>query len=325
MSHAPDDLLAVQRYVHERTGQDWAALGIVGDAAHAAGGGYHVGQDLLAAIGAAPGPQYPQSDYSYEDDPARDLAPPHDMSSHTATLAGDKDAASAFDMGGGFDRFLEFNRWMRDRMLAGDPRTRDIREMIHTLDGQTVHRIDRTGIQPDWGDDSHLFHTHFSFFRDSAGRRDRADNFLGLLVEFFDGAAPAPASREGDCDMVSGEVSTGAARTMIGLDDVASGLAKNGPAWLSFVTDPALLEEKGVTEVKLRVACTDGRGWGVPTITLGTGATKPDGSRYAGWRQSLQLATGTNGVRIDRILTSADDPAGEVEIGWCVMYGPKTV
>jgi hypothetical protein len=109
------------------------------------------------------------------------------MSRQDAMLAGG-DAASAFDFGGAFPRFLEFNAWMREKMLAGDPRTADIRSMIYTLDRTVVRRIDRTGKLPDSGDNSHLTHTHFSFFRDSLGRRDRDDNFLGLLREFFDGA-----------------------------------------------------------------------------------------------------------------------------------------
>lgn len=119
---------------------------------------------------------------------------------------------------------------------------------------------------------------------------------------------------EGDCDMVSGEVHPGTARTMIGLDDVNSGLAMNGPAWLSFFTDPALLSEKSVDQVRLRVAVTDGKGWNVPVVTL----SKTE------WRKSIALATGINGVRVDRLdLTAADDPTGQVEIGYCVMYGPK--
>lgn len=134
------------------------------------------------------------------------------------------------------------------------------------------------------------------------------------FISYVQAAADPPATAEGDCDMVSGELNLGAKRTMIGLDDVNSGLAMNGPAWLSFFTDPALLAEKGVDSVRLRVAITDGKGWNVPTPTLSKTA----------WRQSIQLGTGVNGVRVDRLdLTSADDPKGQVEIGYCVMYGPK--
>jgi hypothetical protein len=148
--------------------------------------------------------------------------------------------------------------------------------------------------------------------------------FIAYVQNAANPAAAAATTPEGDCDMVSGELHEGTKRTMIGLDDVNSGLAMNGPAWLSFVTDPALLAEKGVDHVRLRVAVTDGKGWNVPVVTLGTGATKPDGSKLRGWRTSMQLGDGINGIRVDRLdLASADDPAGQVEIGYCVMYGPK--
>jgi hypothetical protein len=171
VTFAPPDLVAIQRYAQNKTGQDFNSLGIIHSTPQ--GGGYHEGQDLLILQSVAPGPHFPGSDYSYRDAADRDLAP-------DGTLAGG-DAASAFDFGDGFPRFLEFNAWMRERMLARDPRTRDIRSMIYTLDRKTVNRIDRTGKQPDSGDSTHLTHTHFSFFRDSLGRRDKDDNFLGLL------------------------------------------------------------------------------------------------------------------------------------------------
>lgn len=322
VTFAPPDLQAVQRYVHDKTGQPWDALGIIHSTPQ--GGGYHEGQDLLAAADRAPGPAYPYSDYSYAD--ARTVSSNGLGRDLTAAdrLAGEPDAASAFDLGGAFPDFLKFNAWMRDRMLAGDPRTRDIREMIYTLDGITVRRIDRTGIQRDGGDNTHLSHTHFSFYRDSFGRRDRDDNFLGLLKEFFTPTLASPGT-EGDSDMVSNAVRLGTARTMIGLDDVNAGLAMNGEAWLSFFTDPALLGEKGVDQVRLRVAITNGKGWNVPVVTLSK----------TGWRQAIHLDTGANGVRVDRLdlvatalepggeLHKDNDPAGHVEIGYCVMYGPK--
>jgi hypothetical protein len=152
--------------------------------------------------------------------------------------------------------------------------------------------------------------------------------FIAYVANAANPAAVAANTPEGDCDMVSGELHEGTKRTMIGLDDVNSGLAKNGPAWLSFVTDPALLAEKGVDQVRLRVAVTDGKGWNVPVVTLSK----------AGWRSSIPLGTGINGVRVDRldlVATQLDpanldevpdtdnDPKGHVEIGYCVMYGPK--
>lgn len=186
VTYAPDDLKAVQAYCQRQTGQPWASLGIVHSTPQ--GGGYHEGQDLLAAAGRAPGPDYPDSDYSYAD--ARTVAPtPYGRDLATAaTLAGDANAASAFDLGGAFPRFLELNNWLVGRCNAGDPRCRDIREVIYTPDGKVVRRWDATGQQDNAGDSSHLSHTHISFFRDSLGRRAGGGNFLGLLVEFFEGA-----------------------------------------------------------------------------------------------------------------------------------------
>lgn len=50
MTYAPDDLLAALRYLNGQ-GAPWDALGCVGDAAHIASGGYHVGRVDLAAAG----------------------------------------------------------------------------------------------------------------------------------------------------------------------------------------------------------------------------------------------------------------------------------
>lgn len=168
MTYAPDDLKAVQRYCQTVTGQPWASLGIIHSTPQ--GGGYHEGRDLLHRAGTAP--EDPGSDYSYTES-QRDRN-------------GLTDAGSAFDLGGNFPRFYEFNRWIVGRCQAKDPRCRDIREVIHTLDGRTVRRWDALGRRTS-GDDSHLTHSHISFFRDSDGRRDDDTNFLGLLREFFEG------------------------------------------------------------------------------------------------------------------------------------------
>lgn len=203
VTFAPLDLQAVQHYAQAKTGQTWDALGITHSTPQ--GGGYHEGQDLLEAANTCPGSVCSGTDYSYED--ARSVSSDglgRDLS-NASTLAGEPDAASAFDFGsgfrGGYAQFLEYNRFVRDLMLTGDSRTRDIRELIYTPDGKTVRRVDRTGRQPDSGDGTHLTHTHHSFFRDSYGRRDRDDNFMGVLKEFFGDVPPGSAGTEGDDDM----------------------------------------------------------------------------------------------------------------------------
>lgn len=165
MTDSPADLVEIQHYVQSQTGLPWASLGIK----HATpdGGGYHEGNDLLSAAGRL------TTDYSKRES-SRDRP--------------GTNSASAFDLGGAFGRFREITMGIVHACQGGDPRARDIREVIYTPDGQTVRRWDRLGIRSS-GDSSHLSHTHTSFFRDSEGRRNRADNFLGLLRELFEGIA----------------------------------------------------------------------------------------------------------------------------------------
>lgn len=168
MTHAPADLLAVRQYLLTTTGLSGDAVGIVGDPAHASTGGYHEGNDDLARVGRL------NTDYSKRES-ARDRP--------------GSNAASALDIGSfssGATSLRELSRGLVSACMAGDPRTRDIREVICTVDGRTVLRWDRLGIRSS-GDSSHLFHTHISFFRDSEGRRAGADNVLGLLAELIEG------------------------------------------------------------------------------------------------------------------------------------------
>jgi hypothetical protein len=160
MTYAPDDLLAVILYLNGQ-GAPMDALGIVGDASHAATGGYHEGHDDLAAHGRL------GYDYSVVESP-RDARP--------------TDAASATDFGG-TTWWRPLTLWLVAACETGAPGTEDIREVIYTPDGKTVHRWDRLGIRTT-GDDSHLWHTHLSFFRDSEGRRG---TFLALLKRYFAG------------------------------------------------------------------------------------------------------------------------------------------
>jgi hypothetical protein len=180
MTYAPGDLLAVRHWL--LTELDLAPgtargvdlepgeVGIVGDPAHASSGGYHEGNDDLARVG------HLVTDYSKRESP-RDRP--------------GTDAAAAMDIGD----FAARGQTLRSLTLAvvaacqrNDPRTRDIREVIYTPNGTTVRRWDRLGIRSS-GDSSHLWHTHLSFHRDSEGRRDRDDNFLGLLKAIIGGGS----------------------------------------------------------------------------------------------------------------------------------------
>lgn len=171
MTYAPADLLVVRRYVLARTGLSGDAVGIVGDPDHVSTGGYHIGNDGLSQTGRL------NTDYSKRES-SRDRP--------------GTNAASALDIG---DFRLADGRTQRDLAAfevaaarRGDPRAEALREIIWSPDGRSVTRWDRLGIRST-GDDSHRFHGHRSFFRDSEGRRDRPDSYFGLLVEFFEGNA----------------------------------------------------------------------------------------------------------------------------------------
>jgi len=123
-----------------------AAVGIVGDSAHR--GGYHCGRDRLVS-----------DDYSNR--VARDKA-------------GLSDYASALDIGSftyGKHTLRTFSVWLVAECARGAADTKDIREVIYSPDGKNVKRWDRER-RSSTGDDSHLWHTHISYYRDAtkAGR-----------------------------------------------------------------------------------------------------------------------------------------------------------
>lgn len=176
MTNSPADLLEIRHYLEVVTGLAPVALGIQHYAPD--GGGYHEGVDLLAAGGRA------ATDYSVRES-ARDRA-------------GLSTDASAIDID---ENMRQGRAWFHGTFTPAlvaacvrrDPRAVDVREIIYSLDGKNVKRWDALGIRST-GDSSHLTHDHVSFFRDSAGRRARSDNFLGLLREIFEGKVTSMAS-----------------------------------------------------------------------------------------------------------------------------------
>lgn len=152
MTNSPDNLKAV-RYIYQRhTGLAAVALGIQHYSPQ--GGGYHEGDDLLAA-----GNRLTQ-DYSKRE------------SSLDRDNRVDPNDACAIDIGY-FD--VEITRFdgtrrrvtLRDRsawVLAHWDEAPFIRELIYSPDGKVVKRKDRLGIRTS-GDSSHLTHDHESYFR----------------------------------------------------------------------------------------------------------------------------------------------------------------
>jgi hypothetical protein len=189
VTEAPQCLLAARRLLVEhldmhpgRHGSDLdpAEVGIVGDVRHGQeGSGYHLGRGQLRS-GA----------YSVVESP-RDRA-------------GLSKYASAMDIGwfelrvrGKAHNLRSFSVWLVAQCKAGTDDTRDVREVIYSPDGARVKRWDRLG-RRSTGDDSHLWHTHLSYFRDSAGR-DKTAVFRRYLAH-IGLIAPAPTA-QGDDDM----------------------------------------------------------------------------------------------------------------------------
>jgi len=158
MTYAPKQLGALGAYWKQQGG---VFLGVVGDTRHTKG--YHLGKDRIFD-GAGPGIGW--SDYSVRT--ARDKA-------------GLTDGASAIDLGklnGSFPQLRRFSVWLVAECRRNAPGTRDIREIVYTPDGVTVYGWSREAgynSKPikDYGDSSHLWHTHVSFYRDSEDRDKR--------------------------------------------------------------------------------------------------------------------------------------------------------
>lgn len=162
MTFAPPTMLELAQLWTDHGGVN---LGIVGDADHAARGvSYHLGKDQLV-------------DGAYSAKTARDRA-------------GLTNAASAIDLGrlgGTLINLATFSRWLVQQARANAPGTSDMREIIYTPDGQVVLRWDRErgyASEPRAGeaDDSHLSHTHISWYRDAEAR----DHTIAIGRYFMD-------------------------------------------------------------------------------------------------------------------------------------------
>lgn len=156
MTYAPKQLQKLQRYLHDKTGLPFNALGIVGDKNHR--GGYHCGSDRVIS-----------GDYSVVES-KRDRN-------------GLSQAASAIDIGY-FPGLRKMSLWLVAQCEAGAPDTLDIRSIIYSPDGKTVERWDRLDIR-DGGDGSHRSHTHCSWHRDSED-----DDKVAVFRRYFDDEEP---------------------------------------------------------------------------------------------------------------------------------------
>lgn len=271
MSYAPNTILAARTYIIGRTGLNPAAVGIVGDVAHG-GEGYHSGWDGLRLA-------YGRDDYSVSESP-RDGNP--------------TDAAMALDIGE-FKGWLDFNRWLVAQCKAGAADTQDIREVIYTLGDGVVRRWDRLGVRSG-GDDSHLFHTHLSYFRDSEGKDKTA-----LFRRYFEGGS---AASEDDDDMGfitrSGPVGPNTVKTY--------GIPPANPVVVSLSGDI------GNDKAKFRVVAFDGNGNVLPLSLYVKGkwdAAKPElgPTITTGVSAFISVKLGTRSISVQRVPADKADKA----------------
>jgi hypothetical protein len=301
MTYAPNDLLVVRNYFTGKTGLDAVSLGIVGDPAHAATGGYHEGKDDLERVGVF------GSDYST-------------TSSRDYIYC--TNAASALDVGlywnQGYGAAVSFSNWIAGLLKSGDPRLRDLRGMNYTPDGSNKIRIDRlyNNFQATSSSDSVDIHTHFEFFRDSDGRRANDDNFLGVVKQYF-GDLPAPATDE-DEDMGAsfGPIEINKAEvTSLCIPPVAAGAADPRLAWLNVCNDTF------GAKYGLRIWwCNGGGGWAGLAPNNGI-AICESGKRY-----SWSIPTGAACLTVSRVPINDGTEAGGVpyagHLTLCVERGP---
>lgn len=165
MTFAPASILAARSLIRTVLPEiQLASLGIVGDDNHAqTGSSYHLGKSALR----------PDS---------------YTITESSRDRNGLSEAASALDFGwwtrsvaGKTHNLRSFSVWLVAQCKAETADTRDIREVIYSPDGSTVRRWDRLGIRST-GDDTHLTHTHVSWFRDSEVR-DKTGVFRRYFTE----------------------------------------------------------------------------------------------------------------------------------------------
>ncbi|MEU7977319.1 hypothetical protein AB0B63_02150 [Micromonospora sp. NPDC049081] len=163
MTTAPANLLAVRRLLLDTIKSlDPASVGIVGDPAHR--GGYHCGSDRVVP-----------NDYSV-------VESPRDSAGLTLYASGLDVGTFSVRSGGVTHDLRTFSEWCVAQCRANTADSRDLREIIYSPDGKVVRRWDRLG-KRNSGDDSHLWHTHFSFFRDSTkAGRDQTPLFRRYLT-----------------------------------------------------------------------------------------------------------------------------------------------
>ncbi len=203
MTNAPADLLGLRSTLESLTGLSPVDVGIVGDAAHARSGGYHIGRSGLAAAGVW------SSDYSVR---------------LTRDRSGATESASAMDVGAGWRQgrgtWLKWNSLFANALRSGDPALAAVRAINYSPDGSTKWRIDREqGFRTESSGDTVDIHTHIEWYRDTEGRRQQSLDRIAALAR----------------QAITGQVAPTGGFLMALSDDQQHDLWE----WLALLVDPA--------------------------------------------------------------------------------------
>lgn len=190
MSYAPKSLQELAAYWVSQGGIN---SGIVGNAAHVKG--YHLGRDRIFS---STGMGWHDYSIQYERD-----------------KAGLTNASSAIDLGkldNSLPALYKFSQWLVARSLAKMAGTEWIREIIYSPDGKNVQRFSGADFQihtgPGNGDNSHLWHTHISAWRDTEN-----DDKIAAFKPYF---TPV-ASTGGDMAITAGGLALSSSHQIVGV------------------------------------------------------------------------------------------------------------
>lgn len=331
MTNSPSDLLSLRSRLAAITGlSDPSTLGIVGDSAHAATGGYHEGRTDLANAGvysAAASAGSSSQDYSVR--LGRDRS-------------GLTESASAMDVGyqwphGGNAAWLRFNNLLVAQLHANDPALAAVRACNYSPDGSTRLRTDR---QYGWSvvasSDVVDIHTHIEWYRDTEGNRQASLDRIAQLAQAAVANQPLPTNGGQEMALLAGTVASGFALDETGalLDassgvPVPSGVVPGGVAYtpivipgghaatLDLYADWATATQNTQnppatfgSDLKLRVAAGHGTAYTIRTVVLS--------SSSPAWYWDGGLPAGTTQVNIARVRVGPTDTRDAAPIAWCV-------
>lgn len=172
MTNAPADLLGLRTQLQQLTGLGADEVGIVGNQAHRASGGYHEGSDDLHAAGVW------STDYS--------VRLPRDRAGCTLS-------ASATDVGANWRQgravWIRWNQLLANALRADEPALAAVRAINYSPDGTTKWRLDREfGWKTASTSDTVTIHTHIEWYRDTEGKRQASlDRIVALASQAITG------------------------------------------------------------------------------------------------------------------------------------------